>query len=69
MRPLLVIRFEVSGEEGQAIVQQAETVRFVSPTGTAVSVTNAKAGDKITVFTDDRVRHIGIAVDGEMVEK
>ena len=69
LRPLLVIRFEVSGEEGQAIVQQAETVRFVSPTGTAVSVTNAKAGDKITVFTDHRVRHIGIALDGEMVEK
>ena len=69
LRPLLVIRFEVFGEEGQAIVQQAETVRFVSPTGTAVSVTNAKAGDKITVFTDDRVRHIGIALDGEMVEK
>ena len=69
LRPLLVIRFEVSGEEGQAVVQQAETVRFVSPTGTAVSVTNAKAGDKITVFTDDRVRHIGIALDGEMVEK
>ncbi len=69
MRPLLVVRFEISGEEGQTVVQQAETVRFVSPTGTAVSVTDAKAGDKITVFTDDRVRHIGIALDGGMVEK
>ena len=69
MRPLLVVRFEISGEEGQTVVQQAETVRFVSPTGTAVSVTDAKAGDKITVFTDDRVRHIGIALDGGVVEK
>ena len=69
MRPLLVIRFEISGEEGQAVFQQAETVRFVSPKGTAVSVTDAKPGDSITVFTDDRVRHIGIALDGEMVEK
>ena len=32
-------------------------------------MTDAKAGDKITVFTDDRVRHIGIALDGGMVEK
>ena len=69
MRPLLVIRFDMSGEEGQVIVQQAETVRFVSPKGTSVSVTDAKPGDKITVFADDRVRHIGIALDGEMVEK
>ena len=69
MRPLLVVRFEISGEEGQTVIQQAETVRFVSPTGTAVSVTDAKAGDKIMVFTDDRVRHIGIALDGGMVEK
>ena len=28
MRPLLVVRFEISGEEGQAVVQQAETVRL-----------------------------------------
>ena len=69
MRPLLTVRFEISGEEGQAVVQQAETVRCVSPTGTAVSVTDAKVGDNITVFTDDRVRHIGIALDGRMVEK
>ena len=69
MRPLLVIRFDMSGEEGQVIVQQAETVRFVSPKGTSVSVTDAKPGDNITVFADDRVRHIGIALDGEMVEK
>tara|TARA_B100000214_G_scaffold4067_1_gene3050 strand:- start:1609 stop:2361 length:753 start_codon:yes stop_codon:yes gene_type:complete len=69
MRPLLVIRFDMSGEEGQVIVQQAETVRFVSPKGASVSVTDAKPGDKITVFADDRVRHIGIALDGEMVEK
>ena len=69
MRPLLVVRFEISGEEGQAVVQQAETVRFVSPTGTAVSVTDSKAGDKITVFTDYRVRHMGIPLDGRMVEK
>ena len=69
MRPLLVVRFEISGEKGQAVVQQAETVRFVSPTGIAVSVTEAKAGDKITVFTDYRVRHMGIPLDGRMVEK
>ena len=68
-RPLLVVRFEISGEESQTVVQQAETVRFVTPDEVAISVTEAKLGDKIRVFSDNRVRHTGIALNGEMVEK
>ncbi len=69
-RPLLLVKFALSGgDEGQVVVQQAETVRFVTPEGGAISVTEAKEGDAISVITDNRARHIGIALNGEMVEK
>ena len=65
---MLLIRFEVQGSEGQ-IVQQAETVRLMSPDGKAFSVTSAKEGDKFSVLLDNRVRHVGIALNGEVKEK
>ena len=68
-RPLLLIRFEVPGSEGQIVVQQAETVRFISPSGGTISVTQAKEGDKISILTDNRARHIGFALHAEVKEK
>ena len=68
-RPMLLIRFEVQGSEGQIVVQQAETVRLMSPDGKAFSVTSAKEGDKFSVLLDNRVRHVGIALNGEVKEK
>jgi|TARA_B100001113_G_scaffold175396_1_gene143703 3-dehydroquinate synthase II len=67
-RPLLLIRFELSGSQGQIVVQQAETVRLISPDGGAISVTNAKEGDKIFVLTDKRSRHVGFALNAEVNE-
>ncbi len=68
-RPLLMIRFEVSGSEGQIVVQQAETVRLITPNGGVISVTKAKEGDKISVITDNRARHVGIALNAGVTEK
>jgi 3-dehydroquinate synthase II len=68
-RPLLLIRFEVPGSEGQIVVQQAETVRFISPSGGTISVTQAKEGDKISILTDNRARHVGFALHAEVKEK
>ena len=62
-RPLLMIRFEVSGSEGQIVVQQAETVRLITPNGGVISVTQVREGDKISVITDSRARHIGVALN------
>ncbi len=68
-RPLLLIRFEVPGSEGQIVVQQAETVRLISPSEGAISVTQAKEGDKISILTDNRSRHVGFALPAEVKEK
>lgn len=68
-RPLLIVRFDVLGSEGQVVVQQAETVRLMTHGGSTISVTQAKIGDIISVVTDNRARHMGIALNGEMVEK
>lgn len=68
-RPLLLIRFEVPGSEGQIVVQQAETVRLISPSEEAISVTQAKEGDKISILTDNRSRHVGFALPAEVKEK
>tara|TARA_Y100000588_G_scaffold378784_1_gene459844 strand:- start:5298 stop:6164 length:867 start_codon:yes stop_codon:yes gene_type:complete len=68
-RPLLMIRFATPEYQGQVVVQQAETVRLVSSEKGAISVTNLEPGDRISVVTDNRVRHIGIAVEGEVTEK
>ena len=60
-RPFLIIRFkhEESGTEGQTFVQQAETVRLISPDGQMPSVTSLKTGDSILVHVDSSARHIG----------
>ncbi len=68
-RPLLLIRFEVPGSEGQIVVQQAETVRLISPSEGAIPVTQAKEGDKISILTDNRARHVGFALPAEVKEK
>ncbi len=68
-RPLMMIRFEASGSEGQIVVQQAETVRLISPGAGAISVTQAKEGDKISIITDNRARHVGIALNAGVTEK
>ncbi|PDH25278.1 MAG: 3-dehydroquinate synthase II [Marine Group II euryarchaeote MED-G35] len=68
-RPLILIRFEVPGSEGQIVVQQAETVRLISPSEGAISVTQAKEGDKISILTDNRARHVGFALPAEVKEK
>ena len=68
-RPLLMIRFEVSGSQGQIIAQQAETVRLMTPSGGVISATQVKKGDRISVITDNRARHIGIALNAEVSEK
>ncbi len=68
-RPLLMVRFATPESEGQIVLQQAETVRFLTPQKGAVSITKIQPGDRISMLIDNRARHIGIAVDGEVVEK
>ena len=68
-RPLILIRFRVNGKKGQIVVQQAETVRLVSPSKEPISVTALSEGDSISIISDSRMRHVGIAVRSKVVEK
>jgi|TARA_B000000460_G_scaffold132856_1_gene93613 3-dehydroquinate synthase II len=68
-RPFLVVRFECDSVEGQIMAQQAETVRLISPTGDALSVTDLRVGDEILIRVDSSMRHIGQALHGEVIER
>ena len=60
-RPFLIIRFrhKESEVEGQTFVQQAETVRLISPNGEMPSVTSIQVGDSILAQVYSSARHIG----------
>ena len=70
-RPFLIVRFKHgdSGIEGQTFVQQAETVRLISPEGEMPSVTSLKTGDMILVQVESSARHIGQNVVSSVEER
>ena len=68
-RPLLIVRFSDEEMEGQSVLQQAETVRLVTDKGEIVPITELGIGTKILVFSDSRLRHIGLALEGSVREK
>lgn len=74
-RPLLIVTAEIplpSREaplSGNIILQNAETIRLVSPSGEARSVVDLKEGDRVLVTLDTPGRHFGTAVEETIVEK
>ena len=68
-RPLRLFRAAITDEEmGTIIVQNAETIRFLNERGQILSVTHAKRGDKILVFSIPSVgRHFGMEVSNEYI--
>jgi 3-dehydroquinate synthase II len=66
-RPLLLIEAEAQGKQIKAILQNAETIRLVAPTGSK-SVTELKVGDEVLVHVAaSGGRHFGISVPEEKV--
>jgi 3-dehydroquinate synthase II len=55
--------------EGSLILQNAETIRLVSPSGKPISVVGLKEGDRVLVVTDMPGRHFGTAVEETISEK
>lgn len=60
-RPFLIVRYRhsESGIIGQTFLQQAETVRLVSPEGEIPSVTNLTKGNMLLAMVGTSARHIG----------
>ena len=69
-RPLALVKAEGNGESATVIVQNAETIRFVTGKGQPVSVTELKRGDTILAKVGSaKGRHFGIEVDEFILEK
>ncbi len=69
-RPLRLIKADAKGETGTVIVQNAETIRFITNDGKLLPVTEIKAGDQILCYVKPPSgRHFGVEVKEFIVEK
>jgi len=67
LRPLILVEAEAEGKKIKTILQNAETIRLVTPKGSK-PVTELKAGDEVLAHvTESAGRHFGVAVPDETV--
>ena len=67
IRPLILVEAEVEGKMIKTILQNAETIRLVTPKG-STPVTELKAGDEVMVHVAAKGgRHFGVSVPEEKV--
>ncbi|MDR0791182.1 MAG: 3-dehydroquinate synthase II [Methanomassiliicoccaceae archaeon] len=67
LRPMLIVAVSHDGEEYTTILQNAETVKLVTPDG-SISVNELKKGDSVLVHLTKGGRHFGISVDEKIRE-
>jgi 3-dehydroquinate synthase II len=65
-RPLMVVEAQHDGKAVRTIVQNAETVRFVTPDGSK-SIAELKPGNEVLVHSTEGGRHFGTLVKEERV--
>jgi 3-dehydroquinate synthase II len=68
-RPMMLIEAEAEGQPISLVMQNAETIRLVSPDGKAISVTELKVGDEVLGHVEKAGRHFGIQVDETLIER
>ena len=68
-RPVLLVEADAEGCHISLVLQNAETIRLVSPDGKAVSVTTLKQGDKVLGHIEKAGRHFGMQVDETLIER
>ncbi|MGA1979268.1 MAG: 3-dehydroquinate synthase II [Sedimentisphaerales bacterium] len=68
-RPMMLIEAEAEGMPISLVMQNAETIRLVSPDGKAISITSLKPGDKVLSHTEKAGRHFGMQVDETLIER
>jgi len=68
-RPMILIEAEAEGEPISLVMQNAETIRLVSPDGEAISITTLKPGDKVLGHIEKAGRHFGMQVDETLIER
>ncbi|HJX22886.1 MAG TPA: 3-dehydroquinate synthase II [Candidatus Bathyarchaeia archaeon] len=65
-RPLMLVEAEYKERKIKTIVQNAETIHFVTPEGSK-SVTELKPGDEVLVHVEEGGRHFGTLVKEETI--
>lgn len=68
-RPLILVEAEAGGQRMATIVQNAETIRFVTPEGAAVSISALHPGDTILVHREEGGRHFGMRIHETITER
>ena len=68
-RPMMLIEAEAESQPISLVMQNAETIRLVSPDGKAISITSLKPGDKVLGHIERAGRHFGIKVDETLIER
>jgi 3-dehydroquinate synthase II len=68
-RPMMLIEAQAQEQPISLILQNAETIRLVSPDGKAVSVTSLKPDDSVLVHIEKAGRHFGMKVDETLIER
>jgi 3-dehydroquinate synthase II len=67
-RPMFLVEAEYDGKRYRTLLQNAETIRLVTPDG-AVSVTELEEGDDVRLYVEEGGRHFGTKVEESVVEK
>ncbi len=68
-RPLLMVKAVAGGSEVSTILQNAETIRLVTPNGQPVSVVELRPGMKVLVMLGEAGRHFGMQIQETIQEK
>ncbi|MBN2457055.1 MAG: 3-dehydroquinate synthase II [Sedimentisphaerales bacterium] len=68
-RPMILVEAEAEGMPISLVMQNAETIRLVSPDGKAISITALKPGDKVLGHIEKAGRHFGMKVDETLIER
>jgi 3-dehydroquinate synthase II len=67
-RPMLLIEAEANGWNGAVFLQNAETIRLVTPQGVPVSVVDLQQGDQVLCRLDQAGRHFGMRINEDITE-
>jgi len=68
VRPMLLVEARAGDLTGTVFLQNAETIRLISPDGRPVSVVSLKPGDEVLCRTDEAGRHFGMRVREDIQE-
>lgn len=68
-RPLTLVRATADGDEGSVILQNAETIKLVTPEGKHTSIAELKEGDEVLVWIGEKARHFGVGVKEFILER